>query len=210
MGALSASAALPGPCGAGMSLPGHGGDTFTGPGTVCVAEHVSKRAWLLPFHAENPGVSPAMPRGRMVVSLGSRCRLFPASSRPPGADSPPRSWHGGVGAFLPPGLGLPRTAAGAMRAGSSSAPPSALAPLLPGFSRREQPRCWELPRAGPAAPGPGLRLPFQGRAPGCPGGVPCPLGARVTHRAAGTLLQLHFPRKAAGQGSLLYPFSPLS
>lgn len=93
-------------------------------------------------HPENPG---GRPGSRLAVPLGSRCRLFSAASRQPGAGSPLTAGQGGLGAFLPPELGLPG-------AGRQLQPP-ALSPL-PGLSS-----C----AARPARPGRRLLFPLSPR-----------------------------------------------
>lgn len=200
-----AMGALPG---LGMSLPGRGGDTVTGPVTVCGAEHGSNHAWPLHFHPENTGVNPATPCGRpgcrVAVPLGSRCRLFSASIPPPrGRLAPSPPGMEGWGLFC-----LPSSACRDRereRCGAAAAAPC--------------PRCRRaaccfplaLPRAGPAAPGPLLRLLFPVLCSMWPRSRVLPwsvsLGVRVTHPAAGT------PSSSTSQGrlpSLAVSFSPLS
>lgn len=109
---------------------------------------------------------------RMVVPLGSRCRLFSASSRHPGADSQPHplAWRGG-------GFSVSRTLLAADESGRDAGRqlqrPSALSPL-PGFSRREQPRgrgrLLRCPGRVPPLPAPSCASCSQGCARCCRGG----------------------------------------
>lgn len=157
-------------------------------------------------HPENPGVSPERPGGRpgsrVAVPLGGRCRLFSASSRHPGAGSPPHrlAWRSG---------GFPASRARLVGSGSDAGRQlhPRLVPAAGAFPGPGPPPA--LPRAGPAAPGPVLRLLFPGPGSLWPRsrvlGRSVGLGVRVTHQAARTLLQLDFPRKTPFPCCIVFP-----